>query len=78
MVTMDNIVVPSVNATALSESPLNWSEKVEASPAVGIANAIKQPNTISETIQSLAKVARTTSKSATITTGKRMSFTAAT
>ena len=34
---MDNIVVPSVNATALSESPLNWSEKVDASPAVRVS-----------------------------------------
>ena len=43
MVKMDNIVVPSVNTTAFSVSPSCWSENVEASPAVGIASAIKNP-----------------------------------
>ena len=41
IVKMENIVVPSVKTTALSESPLKVSANVDARPAVGTANAMK-------------------------------------
>ena len=44
IVMIESIVVPSVIDTAFSVSPQNSAANVEASPAVGMAKAIKNPS----------------------------------
>ena len=78
MVKIESTVEPKVKATAFSVSPLKLSEKVEASPAVGIPNAINTPTIISVSTKPPVKIDFATKSSATITTGNTTSFNAET
>ena len=72
---MEKMVEPNVNATAFSVSPSYLSEKVEARPAVGIANAMKNPISISA---STAYISFTKKSMATPKAGIHINFTAET
>ena len=74
IVRTESMVVPSVKATAPSVSPSNWSENVDASPAVGTAKAINTPIIKSESTKPFANTDFTISKIPTIVTGKTTNF----